>query len=106
MKELPAAGLGVQRAFLDETQLVPPRIGDIERPLSPGTLDHFARRQPVHMERCQRLQRLGASVQGVDVVNGEVDRLPTRCGFQATLGNVEYREDDAAAVKIVASAGV
>src|SRR4029434_4852121 len=31
---------------------------------------------------------------------------PARRGFHAALGNIEYREDDAAAVEIVASARV
>src|SRR6185369_371978 len=65
----------VQRAVRDEAQLVSPRVGRIERPLSPWPLDHVARRLPMHLEGRQCPERLRPRVHVVDVRHREVDRF-------------------------------
>src|SRR5215471_7753225 len=99
-------GSGVERAFLHETQVVTPRVHDVEGALAPGPVEEIGGGLTVDRIGGESVELSGALVDGVDVARGEVERLRARGMREAAAGRVDDGDDDAAALEVVARPGV
>src|SRR5207247_9603232 len=93
--------LRVERAVLAEAQIVAPRIDDVERALAPWSRDHCAGRFAVDLIRREHAELVRARVHGVEVVDGEVQRLRSGRRRHASAGDIEDGDDHAPAVEVV-----
>src|SRR5438132_6512939 len=92
----------VECAIFDKAQVVAPKVDDIERPLAPRSTNDRPSRLAVDLVWRESVELFGALVHCIDVADAEVQRLWTRCGTQSALRRVEYRENHATAIEVVA----
>src|SRR5205085_8564658 len=74
----PATSTRVDRALVDEAERIAPRVVAIEAALAPGADDGLAGGRAVDVAGGEAAEALGAGVDGVEIGDGEIERLGRR----------------------------
>src|SRR5688572_21704625 len=91
-----------QRAFIDETQTIPPGILCVKRAFAPGPHHNVTRSRAVHVFFCQTIQLDGTSMNLFDIVDGKINVIGQRLRLLTIDRRIYQGDDHRAGIDVVA----